>query len=196
MHGARIEFFWDAVSPYTYLAATQIEAIAQRRQAELVWRPCLLGKVLEGSANQPPLANPAKRRYMFDDLARWARHYGVPLTPPQHFPASTLLVQRIGCALPDADVGPWAKATLGAYWGRGEDISQPEVLRGIIAGLGWNAEALQTAAQTPQAKDALKRNIDEALSRGAFGAPTFFVGEAMFWGNDRLPLLDAALAAG
>ena len=188
-----IEFFWDAVSPYSYLAGTQIEALAARNEARLVWRPFLLGGVMQATGNRPPLTVPAKFSHMLTDLQRWAAYYGVPLRKPDNFPASTLHVQRIACALPEAEVGRWARATAGAYWGRGEDISQPETIRSIASSLDLDADALLAAAQAETIKARLKANTDEAVQRGAFGAPTFFIGEAMFWGNDRLPLLERAL---
>ncbi|WP_028080463.1 2-hydroxychromene-2-carboxylate isomerase [Solimonas soli] len=191
---APIEFYFDAVSPYTYLAATQIDALAARHGAAVVWIPILLGKILEASGNRPPISVPAKARYMHQDLQQWAECYGVPLRFPTHFPVSTLSAQRIACALPDADVGRWARATLHAYWAEDADLSQPQTLRAIAAGLGCDGEALLARAQEPAVKERLKHNTDEALRRGMFGAPTFFVGETMFWGNDRLPLLERALA--
>lgn len=190
-----IEFFWDAVSPYSYLAGTQIEALAARNQAQLVWRPFLVGGVMQATGNRPPLTVPAKFRHMLDDLQRWAAYYGVPLRKPDNFPASTLQVQRIACALPDAAVSDWARATASAYWGRGEDISQPETIRRIASSLGHDADALLAAAQDDAIKARLKANTDEAVQRGAFGAPSFFIGDAMYWGNDRLPLLERALSS-
>lgn len=190
-----IEYFWDAVSPYSYLASTQIDALAARHGAQIRWRPFLLGGVMQASGNRPPLTVPAKFRHMLDDLQRWAAYYEVPLRKPDNFPASSLLAQRIGCALPEAEVGAWARAAGSAYWGRGEDISTPEVLRAIALSLGHDAEALLAATQQDAIKEQLKANTEEAVRRGAFGAPTFFVGDAMFWGNDRLPLLERHLTA-
>lgn len=194
MSAPQIDFFYDAVSPYAYLAATQIEALAQRHGAQLRWRPFFLGKVLEASANRPPLTVPAKFRYMLDDLQLWARLYGVPLRKPDNFPASTVSAQRIACALDGARLAAWAPASCRAYWGEGRDISQPEVLGAIAGELGWNPDEILALAQSAPAKEQLRLNTEEALSRGAFGAPAIFLGERMFWGNDRLVLLEACLA--
>lgn len=189
-----IEFFYDSVSPYSYLATTQIEALAQRQDARIRWRPFFLGKVLEATGNRPPLTVPAKFKYMQDDLRMWSRLYGVPLQTPANFPASTVTAQRIGCALAESEAGAWAKAVSCAYWGEGRDISQPQVLAQVAQDLGWNAEQTLALAQDAQAKEQLKLNTEEAVRRGAFGAPAIFVGDTLFWGNDRLPLLEAYLA--
>lgn len=191
-----IEFFWDAVSPYSYLAGTQIEALATRTGAALIWRPFLLGGVMQATGNKPPLTVPAKFRHMLEDLKRWADFYAVPLRKPDNFPVLTVLTQRVACALPADAVSRWAQTAASAYWGRGEDISDPARVRELLLSAGFDADALLAAAQTDAVKDRLKANTEEAVQRGAFGAPTFFVGEAMFWGNDRLPLLERHLRLG
>lgn len=192
---ATIEFYWDAVSPYTYLAATRIERFAAEHGADLVWKPVLLGKLFEACGNRAPLMVPAKGQYMFADLQRWARHYGVPLQIPNPFPVSTLSAQRIASALDGEDRARWARATLEAYWTRNLDISQPAALEALAAELGFDGQELLARAQTPEAKEQLKAYTDEAVQRGAFGAPTFFIGDAMFWGNDRFELMASALGA-
>lgn len=123
-----IEFFWDAASPYTYLAATQIEAVAHRCGATLVWKPFLLGKVFEATGNRSPVSVPAKGKHLFEDLRRWARLYGVPFQFPKVFPVNSLAALRIACALPEEQRAPWAKAVMQRYWSKDADIGQPEVL--------------------------------------------------------------------
>lgn len=195
MQNPEIEFFWDAASPYTYLASTQIEALAQRVGAGLRWRPFLLGKVFEAAGNKMPASVPAKGQYLFKDLQLWAKYYGVPFKFPKQFPINSLLAQRCGCAADAMGRGvEFAKAVMRAYWVDGTDISQPEVVRHVADATGLDGAALIEAAGQPPAKDALRANTEEAVRRGAFGAPTFFVGERMFWGNDRLPLMEATLA--
>lgn len=193
MQNKTIEFFWDAASPYTYLAATQIDALAERCGYRLHWRPFLLGKAFEATGNRAPAMIPAKGKYLFKDLRLWARHYDVPLFFPRVFPINSIAALRIACALPEEKVGDWAKAVMAAYWTRDADISQPDVLKGIATAIGLDGEALLTAAQDAAVKDKLRANTDEAIERGVFGAPTFFVGEQMFWGNDRLVLLEEFL---
>ena len=194
MSTATIEFFWDAASPYTYLAATQIEALAERTGARLEWKPFLLGKVFEAAGNRMPASVPAKGKYLFGDVQLWARFYGVPFTFPGVFPVNSVLAQRTGCAALAAGHGvAYAKAVMAAYWGEGRDIGQREEIERVCTSIGLDASALLTQAGEPAAKDLLRANTEEAHRRGAFGAPTFFVGEQMFWGNDRLPLMEASL---
>lgn len=194
MPGKTIEFFWDAASPYTYLAATQIEGLAQRTGATLRWRPFLLGKAFEATGNRPPVTVPAKGKYLFRDLRLWAKHYGIPFFFPRVFPVNSLLALRIACALPEDQVGRWALAVMSTYWTKDADISQPEVLKTVAAGLGLDGEALLAATQDPAVKDRLRANTEEAVQRGVFGAPSFFVDDQMFWGNDRLVLLEEYLS--
>lgn len=182
-----IEFFWEAGSPYTYLAATQVEALARETGAAVQWKPFLIGAVFKARGTTLPAAIPAKAQYMFQDLARWARQYGVPVTHPKVFPVNSVLAARAAVAA--ADSGGEAKAALAllrAYWGEGHDISQPDVVQRALDGAGLDGSALLARTQDTAVKDGLRRNTDEAIERGAFGAPTFFVGKAMFWGNDRL----------
>jgi 2-hydroxychromene-2-carboxylate isomerase len=188
-----VSFFHDPASPYTYLAATQIEAIAERCGARVEYKPMLIGKVFEATGNRMPAAVKAKAKYMMGDLNLWAKHYGVPISFPRIFPINTILAQRVACAVPSEHAAAWTLAIMTAYWAKGADISQPEVVQGIADSLGLNGKALLERALTQEIKDQLRSNTDEAIARGAFGAPTFFVGDTMFWGNDRLVLIEECL---
>jgi 2-hydroxychromene-2-carboxylate isomerase len=191
MPSPTIELFWDAASPYTYLASTQIEALAARCGVGIVWKPFLIGKAFEATGNRPPVSVPAKGKWLFKDIAMWARHYGVPLIFPKSFPLNSLLPQRVACAALEAGQGPaFARAVMHAHWGEGRDIGQPTELAQIASRLGLDGAALLTRAQDQLIKDMLRTFTDDAIKRGAFGAPTIFVGEQMFWGNDRLVLLE------
>lgn len=191
-----IEFFWEPGSPYTYLAATQIEHIAQETGATVHWKPFLLGKVFEARGTKLPASVPAKAQYMFKDLARWAQQYKIPLTMPTVFPVHSLLASR--SAISAAQSGhetAAAKAILSAYWGEGLDISKPEVLTDAFNKAGLDGADILGRSQDQAVKDLLKDHTEDALKRGVFGAPTFFVGDAMFWGNDRLDHLKMVLQA-
>jgi len=189
-----IEFFWDPASTYSYLAATQIEALAARCGATVEWRPFLLGKVFQATGNQMPAALPAKGKYLFRDASLWARYYRVPFSMPKIFPLNSVLASRACLAAAQSGKGvEFSLALLKAYWAEGQDPSQPEVVAAIAASVGLDGAALLAAAQEPAIKDALRINTEEAVKRGAFGAPTLYVGEQMFWGNDRLNLLEAFL---
>ncbi|MDE2149523.1 MAG: 2-hydroxychromene-2-carboxylate isomerase [Gammaproteobacteria bacterium] len=195
MNAPTIEFFWDAASPYSYLAATQIDALAGRVGAAVRWRPFLLGKVFEACGNRMPAAVPAKGKYLFQDLQLWSRFYGVPLRFPKKFPTNSLLAQRVACAAEPGPSGPQlARAVMRAYWADGQDIEDAAILARLCDGLGLPGAGLIEAAGQQPVKDLLRANTEEAVRRGAFGAPSFFVGERMFWGNDRLPLMEAMLA--
>lgn len=190
-----IEFFWDCVSPYTYIAATQIEGLARDCGAQLRWRPFLLGGVFKAVGNRPPAQLPPKGKHLFIDLARWAKYYGIPLTMPSAFPSNSITAQRIATAMADDPRAPeLAKALMHRYWGAGEDIADEKVLRSVLQALELDAEALLAAAGDPSVKERLKANTEEAVQRGAFGAPTFFIGEDMYWGSDRMDLMRAQLS--
>ncbi|HEX4870692.1 MAG TPA: 2-hydroxychromene-2-carboxylate isomerase [Nevskiaceae bacterium] len=191
---ATVEFFWDPASPYTYLAATQIEALAARHGARVQWKPFLIGKAFEATGNKMPATVPAKAQYMFKDLQLWSRHYQVPFRFPKQFPINGITAMRMACALPEAAVGAFALAVMRAYWAEGADITQNEVLQALAGGLGHDGPALLARTQEPEVKERLKTNTEEAIRRGAFGAPSLFVGERLFWGNDRLGLLEEVLA--
>ena len=189
-----LEFFYDFVSPYSYLASTRVEAVAGRHAAGLLWRPFLLGGVFKATGNRAPIEVEAKGRHMWIDLQRWARRLGVPLVRPGQFPVASILALR--SALEADRLGklvPFTHAVYRAYWGEGRDISQPDLLAALAGSVGLDGAAVVAAA--PQHKEALTRQTQEAIDRGAFGAPTFFVAGEMFVGNDRLELVEDALRA-
>lgn len=188
--GMQVDFFWDCVSPYTYLAATQIDALAQSTGADIRWRPFLLGGVFQATGNQPPAVLPPRGRYLMQDVQRWASHYGVPLKMPKAFPTNTLMAQRLACALDDhGQQVQLGQALMHAYWGEGRNVGEAAVLEEVLNDQGLDAKPLFARAAEAAVKQRLKDNTDEAVQRGAFGAPSFFVGNALFWGNDRLALL-------
>lgn len=190
----RIEFFWDAASPYTYLASTQIEALAADCGAEIDWRPFLLGGVFQATGNQPPANVPAKGKYLFGDISNWARYYGVPLTFPESFPVNSIHAGRAGLVAAEQGHGAlFAKNVMYAHWAEGRDVGDSNVLAKVATDSGLDPDETATRIQEQSIKDRLKANTDEAVERGAFGAPTLFVGETLFWGNDRLELLRAHL---
>jgi len=184
---ATIEFFFDISSPYSYLAATQIDGVGARLGVPVTWRPFLLGGVFKAVGNQPPATLPARGRYMLADLHRWAAAYEVPFSFPSTFPMNTLLAMRALTALEPAQRPDATLALYRAYWGDDRDLTRPEVLADIIG------EMPVARAVTPEVKGALRATTEEAVARGAFGAPTIFVGDKMFFGNDRLHFVVAAV---
>jgi 2-hydroxychromene-2-carboxylate isomerase len=189
-----VEFFWDVGSPYTFLASTRIEDIARSCGASVEWRPFLLGGVFKETGNRPPVEVPAKGQYMLDDLKTWAAFYGLSFQFPTCFPVNSLVPMRAALAAQRLGKGSdFALAIMRLYWMNGEDPSQPESVEKVCKAVGLDAGEVTRLAQDPAVKDQLRQNTEEAVKRGAFGAPTFFVGDKMFWGNDRLPLLEAHL---
>jgi 2-hydroxychromene-2-carboxylate isomerase len=201
---ATLEFFYDFVSPYSYLASTRVEAEVRRIGGEVRFRPFLLGGVLKATGNRAPIETPAKGRHMWVDLQRWARRLGVAINIPPVFPTLTVLPLRVALASEKAggvpDMGkaqggliPLTHAMFHAYWVEGRDISQPAVVQEVARRAGLDGAAL--LAEAPSFKEPLARQTQEAVDRGTYGAPTFFVGDEMFVGNDRLDFALEALAA-
>ncbi len=190
---ATLEFFYDFVSPYSYLASTRVEAEAARVGGTVRFRPFLLGGVFNATGNRAPIENPAKGRHLATDLGRWAKRLGVPFAWPAQFPLLTVLPLRAAFAAERAGkLVPYTHAMFRAYWAEGRDISSPGVVQEAAASAGLDGAAL--VAEAPGFKEALKAQTQEAVDRGSFGAPTFFVGEEMFIGNDRLDFAIEALA--
>lgn len=185
-----LKFWYEFASTYSYLAAMRIEAAAQQAGILLVWRPFLLGPIFkaQGWDNSPFNLYPAKGRYMWRDMEREAARLGLPFYRPSPFPQNGLLAARI--ALFGADRGwtpAFTRAVYTAQFAEGRDIADPQVVTGILTDLGLEAEAIIAQAQTDPNKLRLRRMGEEVLSRGLFGAPTFFAEDGeMFWGNDRL----------
>lgn len=192
-----LEFFFDFGSPTSYLAWTQLPKLAADCGAQLVWKPMLLGGVFKASGNASPVMVPAKGRWMFQDMARWARRYAVPLAMNPHFPINTLTLMRgaVGLQLRrPADFEPYVATVFRAMWATPCNLGDAEVLAATLQRAGFDAEALLALASDPEVKARLVANTDEAVARGVFGAPTVFVGEQMFFGQDRLDFVREALA--
>lgn len=202
----RVEFYFDFSCPYAYIAASRIEAVAAAAGAELIWRPMLLGGVFRGTglADSPTtVMGAAKSRHNGLDMHRWADHYQVPLRMPAAHPMRTVRALRALLSLPEAAWPAVIHGMYRAYWQRGEDISSADTVRAVLEEAGVSAAAVDAALAAnddPAAKEALQGRTDEALSRGVFGAPTMFVlapgltEPLMFWGQDRLHMVEAALA--
>ena len=190
----RVEFFYDVGSPYTYLAATQIDAIGKRHGAEVVWRPFLLGGVFKAVGNEAPARVAAKAKHMLQDLMRWSHHYDVPFQFSSRFPQNGLRAMR-ACTFAEqkGKTREFGLAIFRAYWVEDLDVTSDETLSACARAAGLDSQELLAACDSPAVKDQLRKNTDEAVQRGAFGAPTIFVGDAMFWGNDRLHFVEDAL---
>lgn len=193
---AKLEFFWDVGSPYTYLASTQMDGIRQRTGAEVVFRPFLLGGVFRSTGNEMPARVAAKAVWMGKDLRRWSEEYGVAMKMPGEtpFPLNTITPMRVAVAADRAGKGEaYCHALFNSYWVDGNDVSQLDHLAAVCDAVGLDPKEMAAAAQDQEVKDTLRKNSDEAVERGAFGAPTLFVGDDLWWGNDRLRQVEARL---
>ena len=191
-----VEFYFDVGSPAAYLAWTQVPRIARETGTEIEYRPFLLGGVFQATGNRSPMEVPAKGQYMQDDLQRFARRYGVPFAHNPHFPINTLTLMRgaLGLQMREpARMVPYVDAVYRAIWVEGCNMNDPATVAGVLQAAGFDAQQLLALASDPAVKDALKAVTQEAVSRGVFGAPTFFVGQDMFWGQDRLDFVKEAL---
>jgi 2-hydroxychromene-2-carboxylate isomerase len=191
-----IEFFFDVGSPTTYLAYTQLPQIAATAGARIAWRPMLLGGVFKATGNASPAAVPAKAHWMAQDLARWARRYGVAWAWNPFFPINTLTLMRgaTGLQMRDPEALPrYLDAVFAALWRDARNLGDPAVLAATLAGAGFDPAGLEALAADPEVKARLVAHTEQAVARGVFGAPTFFVGGQMFFGQDRLDFVREAL---
>jgi 2-hydroxychromene-2-carboxylate isomerase len=192
-----VEFFFDFGSPTTYLAWTQLPQLCAEAGADLVYRPMLLGGVFQATGNASPVTVPAKGRYMLEDMARHARRYGVPMRMNPHFPINTLMLMRgaVGLQLERPDLfDVYVRTVFSAMWVEPRNLGDLEILAGTLTEAGIDPREVLEIANQQRVKDALKANTEEAVRRGAFGAPTMFVGGQMYFGQDRLDFVREALA--
>ena len=195
----QLEFFFDISSPWTYLAFSQIEALAERTDTEILWRPILVGGVFnavnETVYEQRANPHPTKGRYYVKDLRDWTRLYGLEIGQPSVFPVRAVEIMRTAIVAQEEGCLPaYAWATFKAYWGALKDISQENERARLCEAVGLDAKNVETRIASDAVKQKLKNNTDEVIARGGFGSPTMFVnGDDMYFGNDRLALVEAAL---
>jgi 2-hydroxychromene-2-carboxylate isomerase len=192
-----IEFFYDYGSPYSYLANSRLTAFESRTGARVNYRPILLGGVFKATGNRSPFVEPveAKRQYFSHELRRSVKELGVAFAQNPHFPINTLGLMRATYAARALDVfGPFHSAIFRAFWEESADLGQPEIIAQVLDLAGLKGHEIVSASQNDEVKAALRAATDEAVERGVFGAPTFFVGDEMFFGNDRLEAVERALA--
>lgn len=191
----QVEFYFDVGSPASYLAWTQIARLAERHGAEVVYQPMLLGGVFKATGNASPASVPAKGRYTRIDFERFARRYQVPFAQNPFFPINTMQLMRGAVALLDGDqFQPYVDAVFRAIWVEGQNMGDPDVVARVLGGQGFDVAGLLQQINDPAVKERLRQITERAIERGVFGAPTFFVGDEMFFGQDRLDFIEAALA--
>lgn len=194
----QMDFYYDCSSPWTYLAFSRIHGLAERCKAEIIWKPILVGGVFnavnQGVYEQRANPEPIKMKYYMKDLGDWARFCGVEIGMPPVFPVRAVLPMRGALVAMEEDcLVAYSWAVFEAYWGDLKDISQETVLEEICQKVGLDPQLFFERANTPEIKERLKANTSELIARGGFGSPTMFIGDDMYFGNDRLPLVEAAL---
>jgi 2-hydroxychromene-2-carboxylate isomerase len=198
-----VEFYYDLVSPYSYLARREVSRICDEHGAELSLRPMLLGAVHNAVGLQAPIETEAKARYQARDIRRWAEHYGLPMDFPETFPFRTLKTMRAAMFLKErGELEAFTREAFALYWEEGgapkglEEADEDGPVSEAARRAGADPDRVLAGASALEAREALKRATGEAVGRGVFGAPTFFVGDEMYWGNDRLHFVQEALGQG
>ena len=197
----KLEFYFDISSPWTYLAFHNVQPLADEMDVEIDWKPILVGgifntvnpSVYEGRANPVKV----KARYHLKDMRDWARLAGLKIVfPPRIFPINSVKAMRACLVLKDQAPEffvPFATAVFEAYWSEEKDITGDALLSELLTGVGADASKVMDAIQSSDIKDQLRANTQDVMDRGGFGSPTMFLGQDMYFGNDRLPLVRAAI---
>lgn len=195
----KLEFFFDISSPWTYLGFHNVQPFAKEMDIEIDWKPILVGgifntvnpSVYEGRANPVKV----KARYHLKDMQDWARLAGLKIIfPPRIFPINSVKAMRACIVLKNQGLlVPFAANVFEAYWSHETDIADDGQLVRILERVGADSGSVMDAIQTPEIKDQLKANTQDVIDRGGFGSPTLFLGDDMYFGNDRLPLVKAAI---
>ena len=190
-----IDFYFDVGSPTAYLAHKRLTQLAALYPLKVRYKPMLLGGIFKGSGNTSPITVPAKGAYMLQhDLPRFARRYQVILHPNPFFPINTLGLMRMAIAAQQLDCSEaFNSAVFDAIWVTGKNMGDPEVVATVLSQHQLDAATLLKSAQTPANKTALITATEAALAKGIFGAPTMFMDDVMYFGQDRLDFVEEAL---
>jgi 2-hydroxychromene-2-carboxylate isomerase len=192
-----VEFFFDLGSPATYLAYTQLPKICEQTDSRLIYIPILLGGVFKATGNASPATIPAKGRYMFQDLDRYAKRYGVPLKFNPHFPINTLMLMRAvtGIQLRHPErFAAFIDCLFKALWVDGLSLDEPATVVAVLTQNGFDPNEVLALTADEEVKALLKDNTEKAVHRGVFGAPSMFVDDQLFFGQDRLDFVVEALS--
>lgn len=192
-----VEFYFDLGSPATYLAYTQLPKICAQTDSQLIYIPMLLGGVFKATGNASPATIPAKGRYMFQDLDRYAKRYGVPLKFNPHFPINTLMLMRavMGIQLRHPQrFQAFIDCLFTALWVEGRSLDDPATVAAVLMQNGFDPNEVLALTADDEVKAALKDNTEKAVKRGVFGAPSMFIDNQLFFGQDRLDFVVEALS--
>lgn len=191
-----VDFYYDYGSPAAYLAYTQLPKIAAETGAQIAFKPILLGGVFQATGNRPPISVPLKGEYLFKDLNRYAKRYSVAFTMNPHFPINTLHLMRADIGLQmknDPRLAQFRDTIFNAIWADQQNMNDPATVGAVLAAASFDGMAILALSGDQAVKDALKVATQDAVDRGIFGAPSFIVGDELFWGQDRLDFVREAL---
>lgn len=191
-----IEFYFDLGSPYSFLGFHRIQQISTQHQAEIIWKPMLLGGVFKATGNSSPMAVPAKARYSMVDLQRWAKLWNIPVQMNPYFPINTLMLMRLITAVQLYQPDSFQRvltALFDAMFGHPRNLNDATELMNLALELGFEGAQVQAWLEDEKVKFELKVITQEAIDRGVFGAPSWFVDDELYWGVDHLHFVEAAL---
>ena len=191
-----VEFYFDLGSPYSYLAYYRLLQMAEQQEIQIVYKPILLGGVFKATGNRSPIEIPVKGVYSILDMQRWAEYYQIPMQMNPHFPMNTLTLMRILTGVQLLYLEKFEqvlKLLFDAMFGTPQNLNEPTVLAEVLKPSGFSVEDIMSMVQSDVVKQKLITETEQAILRGIFGAPTFFVGDEMYWGQDRLYFVEQAL---
>ena len=191
-----VEFYFDLGSPYSYLAYYHLLQMAEQQEIQIVYKPILLGGVFKATGNRSPIEIPVKGVYSILDMQRWAEYYQIPMQMNPHFPMNTLTLMRILTGVQLLHLEKFEqvlKLLFDGMFGTPQNLNEPTVLAEVLKPSGFSVEDIMSIVQSDVVKQKLITETEQAIQRGLFGAPTFFVGDEMYWGQDRLHFVEQAL---
>lgn len=191
-----VEFYFDLGSPYSYLAYYRLLQMAEQQEIQIVYKPILLGGVFKATGNRSPIEIPVKGAYSILDMQRWAEYYQIPMQMNPHFPMNTLTLMRILTGVQLLHLEKFEqvlKLLFDAMFGTPQNLNELTVLAEVLKPSGFSVEDIMSMVQSDVVKQKLITETEQAILRGIFGAPTFFVGDEMYWGQDRLHFVEQAL---
>jgi 2-hydroxychromene-2-carboxylate isomerase len=191
-----VEFYFDLGSPYSYLAYYRLLQMAEQQEIQIVYKPILLGGVFKATGNRSPIEIPVKGAYSILDMQRWAEYYQIPMQMNPHFPMNTLTLMRILTGVQLLHLEKFEqvlKLLFDAMFGTPQNLNELTVLAEVLKPSGFSVEDIMSMVQSEVVKQKLITETEQAIQRGIFGAPTFFVGDEMYWGQDRLHFVEQAL---
>lgn len=189
-----VDFYFDYISPASYIAFKRLHDICERTDATINFKPMLLGGIFKAVGNTSPITVPAKWEWIQKDFARYAEYYGIPYQMNPHFIFSTVNAMRGAMwALDEGCVDAYSQTMFGAAWADGKDLSNAEVMTEVLNDAGFDSTQVMEAMTQPEIKQALITATNEAAERGVFGAPTMFVDDEIYFGQDRLEWVERAV---